>query len=374
MEFVNDRDIQLLNQCIQQIYAVRDFDTFRVTALSIVHRLVPNDFCSFYSTNIQSGQISNILFHDFTVSMPEMERITHQYFGEHPIVQNMPQTLSGVHKISDFISQQELYSLEGLYQQYLGTMGIEDQTVFFIPPTNSRDLQFTEIPPNLDGFALHRPQRNFTERDRQILNLLIPHLFQASANVRHYQQLQQQSDRRQQYLDHLGLVIVDVDGRVRSIAPQAITWLETYFPKPTSFLQLPDTLWSWIKYQVSYSSDNLDSDQACLPLVIQQANRELIVRCVVEPIEAEYLLFLEERTISSLKSLELLSLSQRETEIFFWVMRGKDNKAIASKLNISNSTVRSHLENIYRKWDVKSRTEAISLALDKLGFSYFLPR
>lgn len=371
MEFLSDRDIQSLNQCIQEIYAVRDFDTFRVTALSIVHRLVPNDFCSFYSTNIQSGQIFNILFHNFTGSTPEMERITHQYFGEHPIVQNMPQTLSGVHKISDFISQQELHSLEGLYQQYLRTMGIEDQIVFFIPPANSRDLQFSGIPLTLDGFALHRPQRNFTERDRQILNLLIPHLFQSYANVRHYQQLQQQLDRRQQYLDHLGLVILDIDGRVRSIAPQAITWLETYFQKPTSFLQLPDTLWSWIKYQVNHSNCRLDSDRACLPLVIQQANRELIIRLLVEPIEAEYLLLLEERTISSLKSLELLGLSQRETEVLFLVMQGKDNKTIALKLNVRIGTIRSHLENIYRKWDVKSRTEAISLALDKLGFSYF---
>ncbi len=373
MDFLSDRDIQLLNQCIQQIYAIHDFDTFRVEALSIVHRLVPNDFCSFYSTNIQSGQISNILFHNFNSYTPEMERIVYQYFDEHPIVKNMPQTLSGVHKISDFISQQELHALEGLYQQYLRTMGIEDQIVFFVPPANSRDLQFTGIPPTLDGFALHRPQRNFTERDRQILNLLIPHLFQASANVRHYQQLQQQSDLRQQYLDHLGLVIVDVDGRVRSIAPQAITWLETYFQKSSYSSKLPDNLWSWIKNRVNYLTDRLNSCEACLPLRIQQVDRELTIRLVIEPIAEEYLLLLEERTISSLHSLELLGLSQRETEVLFWVMRGKDNKSIASKMNITNSTVRSHLERIYSKWGVQSRTEAISLALDKLGFSYFLP-
>ncbi len=374
MDFLSDRDIQLLNQCIQQIYALHDFDTFRVEALSIVHRLVPNDFCSFYSTNIQSGQISDILFHNFNGYTPEMERIVDQYFDEHPIVKNMPQTLSGVHKISDFISQQELHALEGLYQQYLGTMGIEDQIVFFIPPANARDLQFTEIVPTLDGFALHRPQRNFTERDRQILNLLIPHLFQASANVRHYSQLQQKLERRQQYLDHLGLVIIDVDGGVISIAPLAITWLETYFQKPTSYFKLPDNLWSWIQCQVNYSIDRLDSNRSCLPLRIQQHDRELIIRVIVEPTREEYLLLLEERTISSLISLELLDLSQRETEVLFWVMRGKDNKTIASQLNISISTVRSHLEHIYSRWGVKSRTEAIALALDKLGFSYFLPR
>lgn len=76
---------------------------------------------------------------------------------------------------------------------------------------------------------------------------------------------------------------------------------------------------------------------------------------------------LEEHQLSLLPLLELLGLSNRETEVLYWVMRGKDNQAIAKQLDIHLSTVRKHLESIYHKLDVQSRTEAIAQALDKLG-------
>ena len=85
------------------------------------------------------------------------------------------------------------------------------------------------------------------------------------------------------------------------------------------------------------------------------------------------LLLLEEQTLSLSKSLELLGLSQRETEVLFWVMQGKDNKAIAVHLSVCTSTVGKHLESIYRKLGVQSRTEAIAHALEKLGVPNSLP-
>jgi DNA-binding NarL/FixJ family response regulator len=48
-------------------------------------------------------------------------------------------------------------------------------------------------------------------------------------------------------------------------------------------------------------------------------------------------------------------------------MQGKENKAIAAQLSGNVSTIRKHLENIYSKWGVKSRTEAVACALAKLG-------
>jgi DNA-binding NarL/FixJ family response regulator len=55
------------------------------------------------------------------------------------------------------------------------------------------------------------------------------------------------------------------------------------------------------------------------------------------------------------------------------LMQGKDNKSIATELTIQISTVRKHLENIYGKFGVNSRTEAIAQALDKLGFLHSQP-
>jgi DNA-binding NarL/FixJ family response regulator len=61
------------------------------------------------------------------------------------------------------------------------------------------------------------------------------------------------------------------------------------------------------------------------------------------------------------------SMAQKKAEVLSSIIQGKDNKAIAAQMNINISTVRKHLENIYRKLGVKNRTEAIASALEKLG-------
>ena len=51
-------------------------------------------------------------------------------------------------------------------------------------------------------------------------------------------------------------------------------------------------------------------------------------------------------------------LTDREAEILRMVVEGKGNKTIATKLDVSEGTVKSHLRNIYRKLRVKTRAEA----------------
>lgn len=53
-------------------------------------------------------------------------------------------------------------------------------------------------------------------------------------------------------------------------------------------------------------------------------------------------------------------LSARELEVMGWVARGKTNKEIASALYVSESTIRKHLQNAYRKLGVTSRTTALA--------------
>jgi len=55
-------------------------------------------------------------------------------------------------------------------------------------------------------------------------------------------------------------------------------------------------------------------------------------------------------------------LSQRELEILQMVATGARNKEIAVQLNISPSTVKTHLDSIFNKLGVDSRTAAVSIA------------
>jgi DNA-binding NarL/FixJ family response regulator len=51
------------------------------------------------------------------------------------------------------------------------------------------------------------------------------------------------------------------------------------------------------------------------------------------------------------------SLTLRETDIVHLVLRGLRNKEIASKLRLSEGTVKMHLHHIYEKLHVSGRTQ-----------------
>jgi DNA-binding NarL/FixJ family response regulator len=57
------------------------------------------------------------------------------------------------------------------------------------------------------------------------------------------------------------------------------------------------------------------------------------------------------------------NLSSREMEVLQWLSKGYSIKIIASEMNISFDTVRSHLKNIYQKLHVNCGKEAIAKAL-----------
>lgn len=55
-------------------------------------------------------------------------------------------------------------------------------------------------------------------------------------------------------------------------------------------------------------------------------------------------------------------LSEREMEILTMVAEGRSNATIAKDLGISTSTIKFHLNNVYSKLGVSSRTSAVALA------------
>jgi DNA-binding CsgD family transcriptional regulator len=358
METLTLKDTERLHQSIQEIYTLHDPTTFGLDALTIANQLIPSDIPSFHLTNIQTLQMSSIFQPGFSGLTPAMEAVMRKFYGEHPIAQNMPKALSGTCKISDFINEQEFYRLEGLYQQYLGLFGIEDQMTCFLTGPDKASLV---------GISLHRSERSFTERDREMLNILRPHFSQAYTNASRYQQLEQNFNQLQQSVNCLGLVIVDTSGQVKSIAPQVEIWLETYFTKSVSPDRLPDHLWSWAKYQIKSLIQPSNLPQASPAMRLQLADRELVIRLVADKQGDRYLLLLEEQLIGSCNSLEILGFSQRETELLRWVIEGEDTKTIAAHMGITTATVRKHLESLYRKLGVTHRSAAIAQVLKKLG-------
>ncbi len=68
----------------------------------------------------------------------------------------------------------------------------------------------------------------------------------------------------------------------------------------------------------------------------------------------------------TLIALEEKGLTRREVEVLEWVARGKTNNEIGLILSISPRTASKHLEHIYTKLGVESRTAAVVQFLEMI--------
>jgi DNA-binding NarL/FixJ family response regulator len=59
------------------------------------------------------------------------------------------------------------------------------------------------------------------------------------------------------------------------------------------------------------------------------------------------------------------ALSAQETRVLALMAKGAGNKSIANTLNIGESTVKTHIQNIFHKLGVNGRTEAVTEAVKK---------
>ena len=58
-----------------------------------------------------------------------------------------------------------------------------------------------------------------------------------------------------------------------------------------------------------------------------------------------------------------IPLTARELEVLSFVALGETDKSVATRLGVSDSTVKNHLRSAYRKLEVNDRTSAVLLAL-----------
>ena len=82
--------------------------------------------------------------------------------------------------------------------------------------------------------------------------------------------------------------------------------------------------------------------------------------------DMDRILLLREEHLAAIKPQlsTTCNLSSREAQVLHWVSQGKTNKEIGVILELSPRTVQKHLEHIYQKMGVESRTGAAAKAYE----------
>lgn len=212
------------------------------------------------------------------------------------------------------------------------------------------------------------PSDKLCQRDRLLLNLIRIHIMYAYSLSLAFTQIYQQLTQLNWALDRSNAIIVSPDGQVKLITQSAAGLLAQYFKKETSN-QLPKILLGWLKHQILPIANTAEISRPIFPLQVEKEDRRLIVRLIPDLVAGELLILLEEqpKRSFSIASLQLIGLTHRESEILLLISQDKSNPEIARILNSSLGTVKKHLEHIYIKLNVQTRTVAVLTALTRLG-------
>ena len=126
----------------------------------------------------------------------------------------------------------------------------------------------------------------------------------------------------------------------------------------------PPRLIEWIHDAEAARADNREP----ISLVVRDGSRRLLATLHDQTGDDEWLLVLrEENDASAIESLiAVFRLTQREAEVLYWVTLGKTSKDIGDILGSSPRTVNKHLEHVFEKLGVETRTAAANLALGKI--------
>jgi DNA-binding CsgD family transcriptional regulator len=191
--------------------------------------------------------------------------------------------------------------------------------------------------------------RDFSERDRLVVNTLRPHLIALYRHAGVRRLLAAALAGLEHGSDHggQGVLLRTQVNTLEFVSAQARALLTAYFG--ASGARLPPELETWIESQAK-RPDRTAATPAS-PFMLTRAGRRLVVNAAGPGLSV---LLLEEEAAS------VVPLTPREWDVMRCVAAGKSNAEIAGLLWIARTTVGKHLENIYAKLGVRSRTAAVA--------------
>jgi len=161
---------------------------------------------------------------------------------------------------------------------------------------------------------------------------------------------------------HATLVVRAADGKVVWKTPLARDLLLQHFDGG----ELDDAVLAWVREELARRA--VAGAVPGEPLKLSRQNRRLVLALHEQTGEDEWLIVMRESSDQAVIDAvgAAFRLTTREAEVLYWVAKGKISRDIADILSMSPATVKKHLEHIYEKLGVETRTAAAGLAMSRV--------
>jgi CheY-like chemotaxis protein/DNA-binding CsgD family transcriptional regulator len=166
-------------------------------------------------------------------------------------------------------------------------------------------------------------------------------------------------------LDAFGYASITVrasDGKLMWQTPLARDLLLAYYG--TISPQTPQPVVEWLRRHLADAEKQIEPPR----LTAELGARRLTFRLHQQTGDEDWLIVMRE--VSDTAVIEAMSLSfkltAREAEVLYWVVKGKINRDIADIVGASPATVKKHLERIFAKLGVETRTAAAGMAMNRI--------
>jgi CheY-like chemotaxis protein len=133
--------------------------------------------------------------------------------------------------------------------------------------------------------------------------------------------------------------------------------------------QVPAAVLDWLRSEAALAAQGREPRT----LSVEQVSAERDVRQLVLALQQrtgddDLLIVMREVSDAAVVQalVQALRLTLREAEVLYWVAKGKTNRDIGDILGSSPATVKKHLERVYVKLGVETRTAAAGIAMARL--------
>jgi CheY-like chemotaxis protein/DNA-binding CsgD family transcriptional regulator len=166
-------------------------------------------------------------------------------------------------------------------------------------------------------------------------------------------------------LDAFGYASITVrasDGKLMWQTPLARELLMAYYG--TAAPEAPKPVVDWLQRHLEDAKQQIEPPR----LTAELGARRLTFSLHRQTGDDDWLIVMRE--VSDSAVIEAMSLSfkltAREAEVLYWVVKGKINRDIADILGSSPATVKKHLERVFAKLGVETRTAAAGMAMNRI--------